>query len=273
MIKLIEWIKKHPIVVGICLVLAFLLPLLVVHILYEVKLGIKWIESNWEAGDLLGYIIGFESALSTVILSVLALWQNIKFKKDSDAKDELFLHIESEKIRLAYLPQFLIQSADAEKCIDTNYQLSPQYSEGYVLLKKFDTYCFMYDKTTPQWQPDEKYPVIEKKHINRMFAIVNCGNNSANQVKLSVKIGDQKYTSEKSTSIQKDSEIFFYFGCSKGSELPKDVSLCIRYFDCFQNVYEQEFNIVDRGDYIELGTYTDANLVSRSSAMKLTKNI
>ena len=53
MIKLIEWIKKHPIVVGICLVLAFLLPLLVVHILYEVKLGIKWIESNWEAHRLI----------------------------------------------------------------------------------------------------------------------------------------------------------------------------------------------------------------------------
>lgn len=271
--KIIEWVRKHPVISGICAVVAFFLPLLIVHFLYQVNFGVKQIESAWDAGDLLAYIVAFASAICTGILSTIALWQNFKFKKESNQKDELLLHIESEKIRLAHLPQFLIQSVNEDRCVDTNHQLSPDLSVENVLLKKFDTYCFNYNQTDPGWQPNNKYPVIPKEYIDRLYSIVNCGNNSAHQVKLTIKIGDKLYASEKTTSVPKDKEIFFYFGCSNGTNLPDDVSLCIRFFDCFQNVYEQRFKIKDTGDFIELITYTDVDLVSRSSVMNLKKNI
>lgn len=71
--RLLNWINRHRYVSGL---IAFSIPLLVVHILYKVDFGIKWLQSNWSAGELLTYIAGFEALLGTVILGIITVKQN-----------------------------------------------------------------------------------------------------------------------------------------------------------------------------------------------------
>lgn len=59
--KIIAWILAHK-VQTFCIVFAvFICPLVVVHIVFKLKTDIKWFVAEWEPGDVLGYIAGFEA--------------------------------------------------------------------------------------------------------------------------------------------------------------------------------------------------------------------
>lgn len=75
---ILNWIKTHKILVVIISVLVFLLPLVAVHFLFKWRSGIWWIEAEWLAGEVLGYIAGFEALLGTVILGLVSVYQNEK---------------------------------------------------------------------------------------------------------------------------------------------------------------------------------------------------
>lgn len=59
--------KKHLIIIF----LSFVSPLLIIHILFKLKIGIYWLEAEWSAGDILNYIAAFMATFSTVILGIL----------------------------------------------------------------------------------------------------------------------------------------------------------------------------------------------------------
>lgn len=76
MIKLLDFMRKHKILTIMLSILIFVVPLVVVHIIYKMDCKITWLQSEWTSGDLLAYIAGFEAFIGTVSLGFLALWQN-----------------------------------------------------------------------------------------------------------------------------------------------------------------------------------------------------
>ena len=50
---------------------------LIIHILYSIPAPFEFLVHKWEAGDILTYV-------STIALSLLAVWQNQKFKEEND---------------------------------------------------------------------------------------------------------------------------------------------------------------------------------------------
>lgn len=77
----IIWIKKNKFIFGLVVLLLFLVPLILVHILYKFNSNIEWLTAEWSAGDVLAYIAGFEAFIGTVALGALALWQNQQIHK------------------------------------------------------------------------------------------------------------------------------------------------------------------------------------------------
>lgn len=55
---------------------------LIIHILYSIPAPFEFLVHKWEAGDILTYV-------STIALSLLAVWQNQKFKEESDKSQAL----------------------------------------------------------------------------------------------------------------------------------------------------------------------------------------
>lgn len=99
--KLFEFVKKHPVVTVMTLILSVLFLTIVVPLVINIcfikKASIWWMAAEWEAGSALEYygaVLGF---LSTTLLSVLALYQNYEIKKESDARQELLERMEYEK--------------------------------------------------------------------------------------------------------------------------------------------------------------------------------
>jgi|GEM_PF-432923 len=79
--KFILWIKKNKLLFGLIILLLFIAPLAVTHILFKLDSGNKWLTAEWSAGDVLGYVAGFEAFVGTVALGALALWQNQQIQK------------------------------------------------------------------------------------------------------------------------------------------------------------------------------------------------
>lgn len=84
MYKFIDWIEKHKVLTLVLVMLLFVFPLFIVQCLFKWKSGITWMEAEWAAGEVLGYIAGFETLLATSVLSYVALSQTRQFKKSEE---------------------------------------------------------------------------------------------------------------------------------------------------------------------------------------------
>lgn len=73
--KIINLIKKYPRRTVIIVIATFFVPLIVVHLLFKWHTGIYFIEAEWDAGDLLAYIAGFETLIGTFILGFITVMQ------------------------------------------------------------------------------------------------------------------------------------------------------------------------------------------------------
>lgn len=71
--KLYEWIAKHKVWTTVICFAIFALPLIIVHVLYKWYLGIELLIPEWEPGDVLSYIAGFETLIGTLLLGYLTL--------------------------------------------------------------------------------------------------------------------------------------------------------------------------------------------------------
>lgn len=76
--RILDVIKKHWIATILICVGAFALPLLIVHILFKWNSGNSWLAAEWSAGDVLGYIAGFESLIGTIALGIVTVYQSNK---------------------------------------------------------------------------------------------------------------------------------------------------------------------------------------------------
>lgn len=262
-------IFEHKALSCIVAILLFVLPLIVVHFLFKWKSNIEWIQAEWDAGDVISYIAGFEAFIGTTFLSFLALWQNQHHKQENDNKDKMLLEVENEKIRLSNLPQFLIQTADYQKAVDPNAKISAP-NRDVVALDYLKTHGFFVNFAGTYWIPYDKIPGIERSQLNKLISVVNCGNNTAHQVKLSITINGKEYPDEKALSVKKDDELYLYIGIDNGTSMQDDLILTLRYFDCFQNVYEQKFFLKNEPDCIYFKSYSDVKLISKNKSMEFS---
>lgn len=93
--KILNWIKTHKTLVAIITVLVFALPLVVVHFLFKWHSGIPWLEAEWLAGDVLGYIAGFEALLGTIILGLVSVHQT----DEANATNDRLMEMQEEQRR------------------------------------------------------------------------------------------------------------------------------------------------------------------------------
>ncbi|GEM_PF-2741120 len=84
MYRFLDLIKKHKVLTFILGLVVFVLPLIIVQCLFKWNPGMQWLEAEWEAGDLLGYIAGFETLLATTLLSYVALSQTQQIRKSEE---------------------------------------------------------------------------------------------------------------------------------------------------------------------------------------------
>ena len=94
--KLIKWIKKHVLVTLILSFIITLLPVLVIHILYKLKVPYKFLVTEWSAGELLQFYGSYISFIGTVLLGALALWQNNRLAKENKEYNELIKQQEKQ---------------------------------------------------------------------------------------------------------------------------------------------------------------------------------
>ena len=73
--KVTDWVKKNPIRTILIVVAMFFTPLLIVHLLFKWNTGIEFLGAEWDAGDLLAYIAGFETLIGTLILGLITVKQ------------------------------------------------------------------------------------------------------------------------------------------------------------------------------------------------------
>lgn len=75
---ILDFIKKHWITVALICTAIFVFPLLIVHILFKWNSDNLWLTAEWSAGDVLGYIAGFESLIGTITLGIVTVYQSQK---------------------------------------------------------------------------------------------------------------------------------------------------------------------------------------------------
>lgn len=250
-----------------CLIVLLFVPTTIWLAYYLGDCGYVLIKTSLSVGDALGFWGAFLTFLGTAGLGALAIWQNHKIQNLNNEKEEANKFRDNEKIRLQCMPQFMIQSADPDKWMNRHYILPTELRDTHTAMVRFKSFIFMYREDLKEWAPINLYPVMENGYEDRVFSIVNCGNNTAHQVKFYILIGNDRYVCEKAASILKDDEIYFYV--SVGRAIVFDAILCIRYFDSFQNVYEQRFSITDNEGVINIVSYTNATLVERNESMRI----
>lgn len=247
------------------IVIMFFLPVMI-WVLYVLgDYGYGFFMTSLSVGDALVFVSSILVFLGTIALGALVLWQNHNFKKKNDEKDKFLLHVENEKIRVQYLPQFLIQSADIENWHDKRGLLPVSLRHNHLLMNRSKSYAYSKGK----WVADGMYPVVERGKEGAVWSIVNCGNNTAHQVKLSLTINGEKRDNEKATSIKKDDEIFVHIGIDPSISLGEGAVFSIRYFDSFQNVYLQEYKLIEKDNEVLLLSFTPVTLIKRSKSMDI----
>jgi hypothetical protein len=81
-------IKKHKLICFLIIVCTFLLPLLIIHFLYSPPSFFPSVQTNWSAGDLLGYYASFVSTLGTIALSLVAIMLSYMIAKAENEREE-----------------------------------------------------------------------------------------------------------------------------------------------------------------------------------------
>lgn len=132
------------------------------------------------------------------------------------------------------------------------------------------THCFFAQNNSINWMAADKLPIIEQSRMFNFISLVNCGNNTAHQVKLRMQIGEKEYRDEKVSSVIKDGELFLYISINPMIKFDDDMILIICFLDCFQNIYEQRFLIKEYNESMIVKTCADIKLISKSKSMGIS---
>jgi len=104
--KIVDWINSHKIITICVALFLFVVQPIVVHLMFKTQAVTPFWENTWNAGDLLGYIAGFEAFLGTVFLGVVAARQNDK----AIDLNERMMQIEEKRDLLERQPSLKISS-------------------------------------------------------------------------------------------------------------------------------------------------------------------
>ena len=94
--KIFNWVKNHKKSIILILLGLFFIPMIIIHFLFKWNSNIYLIQADWESGDVLGYIGNFYGLLSTVIFSMLALWQNHIIEKKNQEYNKKVQEVEAK---------------------------------------------------------------------------------------------------------------------------------------------------------------------------------
>lgn len=81
---MIDWIKKHKVVVGVISFLIFFGVPIIIHIAYKIEQNNSLLSSVWSAGDLLQYYASILTSLPVIVISVYALECSISTRDDAN---------------------------------------------------------------------------------------------------------------------------------------------------------------------------------------------
>lgn len=124
--KIVAWIRAHKIQTVCIIFAAFICPLAIVHTLFKWKTDIEWLYAEWESGDVLAYIAGFEALLGTVILGVITVKQSRSAQEMNErlSKENNYLQKISVQRLLPFIkiPKVVVEDAQEAKarCVDAN---------------------------------------------------------------------------------------------------------------------------------------------------------
>lgn len=79
--RFLTWIRQHWI---LAIVIFSVVPILTVHFLFQIDLGLGFLVPKWDAGDLLGYIAGFYTFIGTILLGAVTVDQSQKAQKTNE---------------------------------------------------------------------------------------------------------------------------------------------------------------------------------------------
>lgn len=101
---MVEWIKKHKVLfIIICIVVFVVLMIGVpfgINLLFKIESNINIFEAEWTAGDALGYYGAVLSFIGTIILGIVAVWQNKKANDLSENVMEISLREKMPYLKL-----------------------------------------------------------------------------------------------------------------------------------------------------------------------------
>ena len=99
---ILTWLKKHKVITFIIAFLVFCGPLIIVHALFKYHPVNTFWTAEWTAGDVIGYIAGFEALVGTVMLGIVS----ISLAKQANTTNDKILNITRETEKLAVIPYF-----------------------------------------------------------------------------------------------------------------------------------------------------------------------
>lgn len=120
--KIVDWINSHKILTVCIALFLFVVQPIVVHWMFKTPAATPFWENTWDAGDLLGYIAGFEAFLGTVFLGFVAVRQN----DTANDLNKKLVKIQEDQGVFERQPEFYIEAQTKHL---------PDFSEVYKLLK------------------------------------------------------------------------------------------------------------------------------------------
>ena len=104
--KMFDWLKDHKTLTVVLSIIIILGIPFFIHCIFKLDSGMNFFKAEWSAGDALEYYGNILSFIGTVVLGVLALYQNKIIKDETDKRTVLL----EEKEREANMPRFFAKS-------------------------------------------------------------------------------------------------------------------------------------------------------------------
>jgi len=101
---MIEFMNKNKKKIWWIIPIAFFMPLIVVHIIYNINSPCDFLASRWSEDGILQYIAGFETLLGTITLGYISICQT----EHANSTNDRILSITKESERFGVLPYFVL---------------------------------------------------------------------------------------------------------------------------------------------------------------------
>lgn len=117
-----------------------MLPIIIVHSLFEITAPYNWLVANWKAGEVLGYcgtVLGAATTITAVVLTIIFTQENQKGERKLSIKPRLQTEYQPIFDREKAIKQVTNRAVFVEYPFDEKEGISNSYDLPY-LLKKFE---------------------------------------------------------------------------------------------------------------------------------------